>query len=53
MGAKRAGSMIPSPPLATGRQHCAHERGVKVVRRHFCRDVAKRLAHRVGKSNSN
>ena len=50
MGAKRTGSMRPRPPLETGRQHWAHERGVRVMCRHFCRDDAKRLAQRTGKS---
>ena len=47
MGAKRTGSMSPNPPLEMGRQLWAQ---VSVVR-HFWSDVAKRLAHRVGKSN--
>ena len=51
MGAKRTGSMRPNPPLEMGRQLWAQEREVSVVRRHFWSDVAKRLAHRVGKSN--
>jgi hypothetical protein len=42
--------MSPNPPLDMGRQAWAHERGDRVVCRHFWRVEAKRLAHCDGKS---